>query len=62
MSNNELTLDQLQAIAGGGRAERQARRQARRLRRQERRDIREAEREYRRTGSYPCTLHCPLPD
>ena len=45
MTKQELTLDQLQAISGGGRAERQARREARRARRQLRRDIREVRRE-----------------
>ena len=45
MVNNELTLDQLQAISGGGKEERQARRDARRDRRQHKKDLREADRE-----------------
>ena len=57
MINNELTLDQLKAVAGGGAEERQARREARRERRQERRDIREARREMEENvenGRYSC--------
>ena len=57
MSNNELTLDQLKAISGGGKEERQARREARRERRQKKRDIREAEREMKENlenGRYSC--------
>ena len=57
MTNTELTLNQLQAISGGGKEERQARREARRERRQEKRDIREAEREMKENlenGRYSC--------
>ena len=43
MTNNELTLDQLHTIYGGGREERRAARQARREARRERRHL-EAER------------------
>jgi len=60
MTNQELTLDQLQVISGGGRAERQARRERRKAYREERRASREYERilnerekEFFRTGTYP---------
>lgn len=60
MTNQELTLDQLQAISGGGRAERQARQDRRKAFREEKRACREQrslererEREYHRTGTYP---------
>ena len=45
MTDSELTIDQLQAISGGGREERQARRQARAEAREQRRQERRGPRD-----------------
>jgi len=53
MTNNELTLVQLQTIAGGGREERKARRNARR-------NYRKMVRKHRKAGEkYPGPCGCP---
>ena len=58
MINNELTLDQLYAVSGGGREERRAARQARREARRERRHF-QAE---RRNGIFCWAWERPHPD
>jgi len=57
VTNTELSINQLKAISGGSKEERQVRWEARRERRQEKRDIREAEREMKENlenGRYSC--------
>ena len=60
MTNTELSLDQLKAISGGGRAERVARREARRLERHERRYGRRWERKI--GGEWDDWVHEEDPD
>ena len=47
MTNNELTLDQLQAISGSGPEERQARREARQANRELKREQRHSDRQFK---------------
>ena len=69
MTNTELTLNQLQAISGGGKAERQARKARRKAFREEKKAsreyekmIREREKEYFETGTYPVPTEECVPD
>ena len=69
MTNTELTLNQLQAISGGGKAERQARQARRKAFREEKRACREQrelererEKEYFETGTYPVPTDECVPD
>ena len=69
MTNTELTLNQLQAISGGGKAERQARQARRQAFREEKKASREwrklekeREKEYFRTGTYPVPDEECVPD
>lgn len=57
MTNTELTLDQLQTIAGGGKEERQARRAARKAKREDRNILRQHKKRVKR-GEFENVVWC----